>query len=98
LDAALSRQEPCGVWGGELFEDGVVIARKRTVGRPRLATAAVISEIEEASMSYRHSPHGQRTRHSRYCPLHTIEVITFYFIEYLMLLSLHHDGLALLRR
>jgi len=36
LDAALSRQEPCGVWGGELFEDGAVIARKRMVGRPRL--------------------------------------------------------------
>jgi len=36
LDAALSRNEPCGVWGGELFEDGSVIARKRTVGRPRL--------------------------------------------------------------
>lgn len=36
LDAALSREEPCGVWGGELFEDGVVVARKRTVGRPRL--------------------------------------------------------------
>ena len=47
LDAALSRQEPCGVWGGELFEDGVVIARKRTVGRPRLEPAAVITEIEE---------------------------------------------------
>ena len=40
LDAALSRQEPCGVWGGELFEDGLVIARKRTVGRPRLVSDA----------------------------------------------------------
>lgn len=40
LEAALSRQEPCGVWGGELFEDGGVIARKRTVGRPRLIPAA----------------------------------------------------------
>ena len=37
LDAAISRQEPCGVWGGELFEDGSVIARKRAVGRPRLS-------------------------------------------------------------
>jgi WhiB family redox-sensing transcriptional regulator len=36
LAGALSRQEPCGVWGGELFEDGAVIAQKRTVGRPRL--------------------------------------------------------------
>lgn len=37
LDAALSRNEPCGVWGGELFENGSVIARRRTVGRPRLS-------------------------------------------------------------
>jgi WhiB family redox-sensing transcriptional regulator len=37
LSGALSRQEPCGVWGGELFEDGVVIERKRKAGRPRIA-------------------------------------------------------------
>jgi WhiB family redox-sensing transcriptional regulator len=36
LEGALSRQEPCGVWGGELFEDGVAIAAKRLPGRPRL--------------------------------------------------------------
>lgn len=35
LEGALSRSEPCGVWGGELFDDGRVIAAKRTVGRPR---------------------------------------------------------------
>ena len=35
LEGAISRGEPCGVWGGELFEDGRVIAAKRTVGRPR---------------------------------------------------------------
>ncbi|MEY4197621.1 MAG: hypothetical protein RLZZ477_206, partial [Actinomycetota bacterium] len=29
-------QEPCGVWGGELFEEGSVIAEKRLPGRPRL--------------------------------------------------------------
>lgn len=46
LAAALSREEPCGVWGGELFEDGVVVARKRTVGRPRLTP---ISNDEERS-------------------------------------------------
>jgi WhiB family redox-sensing transcriptional regulator len=39
LEAALSRQEPCGVWGGELFEDGSIIAKRRTVGRPRLTPA-----------------------------------------------------------
>ncbi|MGO4955775.1 WhiB family transcriptional regulator [Luteococcus sp. Sow4_B9] len=35
LAAALDRAEPHGVWGGELFQDGVVIARKRPRGRPR---------------------------------------------------------------
>ena len=37
LAGALSRQEPVGVWGGELFEDGVVIQAKRKAGRPRIA-------------------------------------------------------------
>ena len=37
LTAALSRQEPCGVWGGQLLEDGVIIERKRRAGRPRIA-------------------------------------------------------------
>lgn len=36
LKGALSRQEPCGVWGGELFHEGKVIAQRRGVGRPRL--------------------------------------------------------------
>ena len=40
LAGALSRKEPCGVWGGELFEDGQVILRKRKAGRPRLVSAA----------------------------------------------------------
>ena len=35
LDAALERREPWGVWGGELFLQGVVIPRKRPRGRPR---------------------------------------------------------------
>ena len=36
LEGALSRSEPCGVWGGELFQDGRPISQKRRVGRPRL--------------------------------------------------------------
>ncbi|KUI45350.1 hypothetical protein AU197_14170 [Mycobacterium sp. IS-1590] len=35
LAAALERQEPWGVWGGEILERGTVIARKRPRGRPR---------------------------------------------------------------
>ena len=41
LEAALSRQEPCGVWGGELFVDGQTVIAKRTVGRPRVNSAGV---------------------------------------------------------
>ena len=35
LAGALDRGEPWGVWGGEIFERGVVIPRKRPRGRPR---------------------------------------------------------------
>jgi WhiB family redox-sensing transcriptional regulator len=39
LAAALERAEPWGVWGGEIFDHGVVIARKRPRGRPRKIAA-----------------------------------------------------------
>ena len=35
LAGALARHEPWGVWGGQIFERGTVIARKRPRGRPR---------------------------------------------------------------
>ena len=35
LAGAVERREPWGVWGGELFERGQVVARKRRPGRPR---------------------------------------------------------------
>lgn len=37
LAAAVERGEPWGVWGGELFDRGVVVPRKRPRGRPRNA-------------------------------------------------------------
>ncbi len=40
LADALARREPWGVWGGEIFERGAVIARKRPRGRPRKVVAA----------------------------------------------------------
>jgi WhiB family redox-sensing transcriptional regulator len=39
LVGAIERREPCGVWGGEIFERGAVIARKRPRGRPRKIAA-----------------------------------------------------------
>jgi WhiB family redox-sensing transcriptional regulator len=35
LAGARERHEPWGVWGGELFLQGVVVPRKRPRGRPR---------------------------------------------------------------
>ena len=49
LQGALSRQEPVGVWGGELFEDGKVIARKRKAGRPRIDQVATAVALESVS-------------------------------------------------
>ncbi|MCW2496646.1 WhiB family transcriptional regulator [Jatrophihabitans sp.] len=35
LAGAVERREPWGVWGGEIFERGAIVARKRPRGRPR---------------------------------------------------------------
>ena len=35
LATALERAEPWGVWGGEIFDRGMMLARKRSRGRPR---------------------------------------------------------------
>ncbi len=49
LTSALERQEPCGVWGGELFVNGRVLAHKRRRGRPpkhRPAEVMVIDGVD----------------------------------------------------
>ncbi|TXG90620.1 WhiB family transcriptional regulator [Rhodococcus rhodnii] len=35
LEKALDRAEPWGVWGGEILDQGRIVARKRGRGRPR---------------------------------------------------------------
>lgn len=40
LQGALDRQEPWGVWGGQVFVDGEIVAQKRGRGRPRKLDAA----------------------------------------------------------
>lgn len=35
LAGAIERREPWGVWGGEVFVEGVIVAHKRGRGRPR---------------------------------------------------------------
>jgi WhiB family redox-sensing transcriptional regulator len=34
LEGALERREPWGVWGGQLFANGQILAQKRRRGRP----------------------------------------------------------------
>ncbi|MFC7485408.1 WhiB family transcriptional regulator [Knoellia sp. CPCC 206453] len=40
LEGALERGERWGVWGGQIFHDGSIVARKPSVGRPRKHGAA----------------------------------------------------------
>jgi WhiB family transcriptional regulator, redox-sensing transcriptional regulator len=53
LDSALSRQEPWGVWGGEIFDHGAVIPRKRPRGRP--SKAALERDRAERERASRHT-------------------------------------------
>ncbi|MEI6648985.1 MAG: WhiB family transcriptional regulator [Actinomycetes bacterium] len=55
LTGAISREEPCGVWGGELFDNGRPIQAKRMPGRPRLRDltelGSVASRVEGLEMT-----------------------------------------------
>jgi len=49
LTGAVERAEPWGVWGGEIFERGAVIARKRPRGRPRKVDLARDADLQVAT-------------------------------------------------
>jgi WhiB family transcriptional regulator, redox-sensing transcriptional regulator len=49
LAGATERQEPHGVWGGEIFEQGSVIAMKRPRGRPPKKTGPPVCVADERS-------------------------------------------------
>jgi WhiB family transcriptional regulator, redox-sensing transcriptional regulator len=49
LAGAVEREEPWGVWGGEIFERGVVVPRKRPRGRPRKEDLARDAELRVAA-------------------------------------------------
>jgi WhiB family redox-sensing transcriptional regulator len=56
LAGAIERAEPWGVWGGEIFERGVVVPRKRPRGRPRkedVARDAALRVAVEARLADR---------------------------------------------
>jgi WhiB family redox-sensing transcriptional regulator len=43
LAGALDRREPFGVWGGQIFQQGRIVSRKRPRGRPRKDSTPVLS-------------------------------------------------------
>jgi len=49
LAGALQRAEPFGVWGGELFLRGAIIAEKRARGRPRKSVPAPPGTVPRTS-------------------------------------------------
>ena len=51
LAGAIERAEPWGVWGGEIFERGAIVPRKRPRGRPRKEDLArdVVLRVEVAN-------------------------------------------------
>ena len=51
LAGALEREEPWGVWGGEIFQRGVVVPRKRPRGRPSKADLARDRAVAAAARS-----------------------------------------------
>ena len=51
LAGAVERNEPWGVWGGEIFERGAVVPRKRPRGRPRKAMSLATPSWRSRSRS-----------------------------------------------
>jgi len=50
LEGALARREPAGVWGGELFVEGHVVAFKRKRGRPAKSAQASPAQASPAGL------------------------------------------------
>jgi WhiB family redox-sensing transcriptional regulator len=48
LEGARLRREPWGVWGGELFVNGKIVAQKRKRGRPRKVRPEEAAELPPA--------------------------------------------------
>lgn len=74
LAAALARREPCGVWGGEILHNGVIVAR-RPRGRPPKKSRGTASPAE----TQRDPPRpriGQLADASRPGQLHSDQVVT----------------------
>jgi WhiB family redox-sensing transcriptional regulator len=63
LAGAVERNEPWGVWGGEIFERGAVVPRKRPRGRPRKVDVARDAELA-VEVEERLAANGLESRNS----------------------------------
>jgi WhiB family redox-sensing transcriptional regulator len=66
LAGALDRQEPWGVWGGEIVQQGVVLAYKRGRGRPSNADRrlGLVTRVADRAESTAGRATGARARHT----------------------------------
>ena len=65
LAGAVERAEACGVWGGEIFNRGVIIAHKRPRGRPSRRP----DQSENLASGRSPGPPHERARQPRDAPL-----------------------------
>src|ERR1700759_721454 len=63
LAGAVERAGPWGVWGGEIFERGAIVPRKRPRGLPRKTGVPRNSQLA-AEVEERHAPNGLDSRNS----------------------------------
>ncbi len=64
LAGALEREEPWGIWGGEVFEGGQIVARRRRPGRPSRDDASHARAASHA-LSARLAEYGRTDHFSR---------------------------------
>ena len=50
LDGALEREEPWGVWGGELIENGRIVVDRRPRGRPSVLPKPILVIDEDRTI------------------------------------------------
>lgn len=62
LAGAVAREEPWGVWGGEVFVAGVVVPRKRGRGRPRKDEASPRTETPRTETTRTETTRPETTR------------------------------------
>jgi|GEM_PF-5528263 len=70
LDLALEGEEPWGIWGGEVLQNGEIQRAKRSRGRPRKDSQQAQEQLQRAVARCVDDLLGERYRDLREYPLH----------------------------